>query len=182
MSGITRPDGSYNAVAKIFHWLTAPLLLAAIATGFTIAHTRDASKMGFYAIHESLGFTILMLAVARLLWRRFNPPPPLPDHFPRPLRQVAAGAHHALYAALILQPLLGFFATNAFGFPMRGQTAYLGFIDFPKFMEGNETLAWILLGAHQWLAWLLVPLLLAHIGGAIWHHSIRRDGTLMRMI
>ena len=179
---ITRPDGSYSAVAKIFHWVTVPLLVAALASGLTIAHISQASKMGFYAIHESIGLTILLVAIARLTWRRISPPPPLPDHLPRPMRMAAAATHHMLYALLIIQPLLGFFTTNAYGFPQQGATAYLGFIDLPKFMNAWEGLANVLLTLHGIGGWLLLLLIPTHVAAAIFHHAIRRDGTLMRMI
>jgi cytochrome b561 len=90
--------------------------------------------------------------------------------------------HHALYAALIIQPLLGFFTTNAYGFPMRGATAFLGFIDLPKFMEAWEPLAVVLHWGHSLIGWAIPLLLVAHIGGAIYHHALRRDGTLLRML
>lgn len=180
--GLSRPDGSYNALAKIFHWVTVPMIVLALLSGFTIAHVKDASKLGFYAIHESIGLTLLFLALARLAWRAMNPPPPLPDHLPARMRLAANATHHALYAALVIQPLLGFFTTNAFGFPMAGQTAYLGFIDLPKFMEAWEGLANVLLWLHSLLGWLLPLLIAAHVAAAIYHHAIRRDGTLMRML
>ncbi len=179
---LSRPDGSYNALAKIFHWVTVPLIMLALLSGFTIAHVKDASKLGFYAIHESLGLTVLILALARLAWRRFNPPPALPEHLPRHMRMAAEGTHHALYAALVLQPLLGFFTTNAFGFPMQGATAFLGFIDLPKFMNAWEGLANVLLWLHSLLGWALPVLIAAHVAAAIYHHAVRRDGTLMRML
>lgn len=179
---VTHPDGSYNALAKIFHWVTVPLLVAALASGFTIGHIAEPSKLMFYAIHESLGLTILLVAIARLAWRRISPPPPLPDHLPRPMRIAANAVHHLLYAALIIQPLLGFFTTNAYGFPMQGATAYLGLIDLPKFMDAWEGLAKVLLTAHWLLGWTLLLLIPAHVAGAIFHHAIRRDGTLLRMI
>ena len=64
------------------------------------------------------------------------------------MRKAAAATHHGLYALLILQPLLGFFATNAWGFPMQGKTAYLGFIHLPKFMEASTGLANVLSWGH----------------------------------
>jgi cytochrome b561 len=179
---ITRPDGSYSAIAKIFHWVTVPLIGLALLSGVTIGHVKDASKMGFYSIHESLGLTLLILVLARLAWRAFNPPPPLPDHLPAHMRKAAAATHHALYAVLVIQPLLGFFTTNAYGFPMQGETAYLGFIDLPKFMNAWEGLANTLLWIHGVLGWLLPFLIAAHVAAAIYHHAIRRDGTLMRML
>ncbi|WP_270937861.1 cytochrome b [Falsiroseomonas oryzae] len=176
------PDGQYSALAKLFHWVTVPLMFLALATGLTIRFMKDDAKMSFYALHESTGLIILAIAVARLAWRGMSRPPALPDHIPPAMRAAASGVHHALYAALILQPLLGFFTTNAYGFPMRGATAFLGFIDLPKFMEANETLAVALHWAHSLIGWALPFLLAAHIGGAIYHHALRRDGTLLRML
>jgi cytochrome b561 len=138
--------------------------------------------MGFYALHESAGLTILFVALARLAWRWFSPPPSPPNDMPKMLRTTSTAVHHALYGLLILQPVFGFLATNAWGFPMRGATAYLGFIEFPKFMEAWEGLAKILSLLHSIGGWLLVVLIVLHVGGALFHHAIRRDGTLMRMI
>jgi cytochrome b561 len=176
------PDGQYSALAKVFHWTTVPLMFLAIATGLTLRFMKDDVKFSFYALHESAGLLILFLAVARLAWRGFSAPPALPDHIPARMRAAASAVHHALYAALILQPLLGFLTTNAYGFPMQGATAFLGFIDMPKFMEANETLAIVLHWGHSLIGWSLPFLLAAHIGGAIYHHALRRDGTLLRML
>ena len=176
------PAGQYGAIAKLFHWVTLGLMLVALPLGFVIQHVKDASKMGFYALHESAGLTILFVALARLAWRRLSPPPSLPNDMPKLMRTTSTAVHHGLYALLILQPLLGFLATNAWGFPMQGATAYLGFIEMPKFMEAWEGLAKILSLLHSIGGWLLVVLIALHIAGALFHHAIRRDGTLMRMI
>jgi cytochrome b561 len=176
------PDGQYSALAKWFHWLTVPLLFLAIATGLVIRFMKDDAKMGFYALHESAGLIILALAIARLLWRGLSTPPALPAHIPPAQRRMAGAVHHLLYLALIIQPLLGFFTTNAYGFPMRGSTAFLGFIDLPKFMEAWESLAVALHWAHSIIGWALPFLIAAHVGGAIYHHALRKDGTLLRML
>jgi cytochrome b561 len=180
------PHGQYNTPAKWFHWITLGLMLIALPTGFVIkfitGEADGAYKMGFYAIHESAGLTILLVAIARLAWKARNPPPPHPDDLPPLMRQAAAATHHALYALLILQPIMGFFATNAWGFPMRGQTAYLGFIHMPAFMEASTGLATVLSWGHTIGGYLFVVLLAAHVGAAVFHHAIRKDGTLMRML
>ena len=176
------PDGQYSMVAKWFHWITVGLLAIALPMGFVIQHIKDDDKMAFYAIHESAGLTILFVAIARLVWRLRNPPPPHPSDLPAPMRIGAAAVHHTLYLLLIVQPILGFMATNAWGYPLQGETAYLGFINLPKFMEASESLAQTIQAAHSYTGWLFTALLAAHIGGAVFHHAIRRDGTLMRMI
>jgi len=176
------PAGQYGAIAKLFHWVTLGLMLVALPLGFVIQHVKDASKMGFYALHESAGLTILFVAIARLIWRWLSPPPTQPNDLPKLMRTASTAVHHSLYALLIIQPLVGFMATNAWGFPMQEATAYLGFIEFPKFMEAWESLAKILSLFHTIGGWLLVVLIALHIGGALFHHTVRRDGTLMRMI
>jgi len=179
------PDGQYTTVAKWFHWVTVVLMAVALSFGFVIKYIKSepfSVKLAFYAIHESAGLTILFVAIARLVWRRLHPPPPLPEHIPAAMRRAAAAVHHALYALLILQPLVGFFATNAWGFPMQGATAYLGFIDIPAVIGETQWLARILSSIHTVFAYAIVVLLAAHVGGAIYHHAIRRDGTLMRML
>ena len=172
---------AYSPPAKWFHWITVALILVALPTGFVIGHVKDTSKMGFYAIHESAGLTLLIVAALRL-WYRIKHPVPVEASLPAPMRLAANGVHHALYGALILQPLLGFFTTNAFGFPMQGATAYLGFINMPKFMPASEGLANALLWTHQWLGLGIVLLLAAHIGAVIFHQALRKDGTLLRMV
>jgi cytochrome b561 len=176
------PDGQYTTLAKWFHWLTVPPLFIVLLSGLVIRFIKDDAKMGFYALHESLGLLLLFLVIARLVWRGLSAPPPLPASVPRNMRLAAASVHHALYVILILQPLLGFFTTNAYGFPLQGATAFLGFIDLPKFMEPWEGLAVLLHWLHSLTGWLLIPLLAAHILGAIYHHALRKDGTLLRML
>lgn len=173
---------SYNSVSKWFHWITVGLIAVALPMGFVIKYVKDSDKMPFYAIHESAGLTILLVAVARIVWRLTHPPPPLPESVPQGMRTAAKVNHWLLYAALILQPTLGFIATNAQGFPLRGETAYLGFIDFPKFMEANKGLADVVQSAHTVVGISIAVLLALHIAAAIFHQAIRRDGTLLRIV
>jgi len=175
--------------AKWFHWITVVLLAVALSFGFMLSILAGgfkdeftATKFAMYAIHESAGLTLFFVAVLRLVWRLINRPPPLPETVPAPMRAAAAAVHHTLYATLILHPILGFMATNAQGFPMAGSTAYLGFIDLPKFMEANGPLAdWLQLG-HTVVAFVMVAALILHIGAVIFHQAVRRDGMLLRMV
>lgn len=181
-AGRVAPGGSYGTVAKWFHWVTVLLLAVALPLGPLISFIKDDAKMPFYAVHESAGVTLFLVVLLRWLWRWRHPPPPLDPRIPRPLRATAEAVHHSLYALLLLQPLVGFVMTNAFGFPLRGETAYLGFIDLPRFMPTVEWLGELLKSIHMVFGWLIALLLVLHIGGVVFHQAIRRDDTLLRMI
>jgi len=185
-SGVAEGATQYDTVAKWFHWITVVLMAVALPVGFIIKYISDkedgAYKMTFYAIHESAGLTILLVAVARLIWRVTHPAPALPASIPVPMRVAAAIVHHSLYVMLILQPILGFFATNAWGFPLQGPTAYLGLIDLPKFMEADTAVAGVLQTLHNIGGRIILGLLALHLGAVVFHQAIRRDGTLLRMV
>ena len=84
-------EPGYSTGAKWFHWVTATLLLVALPTGFVIQYISDKDdgvhKMAFYAIHESAGLTILLVAAARLAWRLTHTPPPLPARIPAAMQK-----------------------------------------------------------------------------------------------
>ncbi|MFC7541514.1 cytochrome b/b6 domain-containing protein [Siccirubricoccus deserti] len=73
---------SYNTISKWFHWITVALMAVALPVGFVIQHITDkdegATKLVFYAIHESAGVTLFVVVLLRLLWRLRHPAPPLP--------------------------------------------------------------------------------------------------------
>jgi cytochrome b561 len=179
------PDGQYTTVAKWFHWVTVVLIAIALPVGFVIDYITPepiATKHLFISVHMSAGLTILFVSIARLGWRIAHPPPPLPEHVPPPLRLAANTVHWLLYAALIVQPVLGFAMANAMGYGMEEEFAYLGFIDIPAVIGEDEALMETLRQIHTWMGYAIAALLVAHIGGAVYHHAIRRDGTLMRML
>jgi cytochrome b561 len=179
---VHHPDGEYSRIAKWFHWTTVPLIVILLLSGLSIRFIADEPKIRFYMLHESIGLIVLLLSAARLTWRLTHPPPPMASHLPAIERFGAGLVHHALYIALIVQPILGFFTTNAYGFPQRDDRAFLGFINLPQFMEANVDLAHTLHWAHSIVGWLLIPALTMHVGAVVYHHAVKGDGTLMRMI
>ena len=57
----------YSRVAILLHWVLAAALAGQIALGFSMP--RDASGFALYQLHKSVGITILVLSVFRLIWR-----------------------------------------------------------------------------------------------------------------
>ncbi|MXP63473.1 cytochrome b [Roseomonas sp. M0104] len=170
----------YNRTARLLHWGTAFIVLLIIALGIWIAQAPpedEALKLRLYNIHESFGITILLVTLFRLFWRWRHPPPPVTPPLPGWMRKVATANHSAFYVLLIVQPVVGLMATNAWGFPL---TAF-GLVPIPSPIGRNEALAPTLSAIHDTIGLTLAALVAVHAGAALWHHFVRRDNTLRRM-
>ena len=171
----------YDAASRAFHWATVALVLMAAALGLWIAHARpedEAFKLALYNVHESIGATIWAVTLARLAWRLAHPPPPLPADLPDALKLAARLNHTAFYVWLLTMPVVGFVATNAWGFPL----TWFGLVPIPDPVGKNVPLAETLTFIHRLMAWSLVGLIVLHAGAALWHQLVRRDGTLRKML
>ncbi|MCE7027397.1 cytochrome b [Jiella avicenniae] len=166
----------YRPAARVLHWLVALLVLVVWPVGFVIHFVKDEAKTGFYVVHESFGFLILWLMLARLAVRLVFPPPPEVE-MPLLQRRVAVLVHWLLYAALVLQPIFGFLSTNAFGFPLD----WFGLVTVWSPI-GKSDLAPSLMSVHVFLGWSILVLFCLHFAGVLHHHVIRRDATLHRML
>lgn len=171
----------YSGMARLLHWLTVAMLLAIGTLGLWLgwaAPEDEDFKLRLYALHESLGITLLPVTLLRLLWRAFHKPPPVSPPLPHLMALAAEATHAGLYGLLLLMPVLGLLATNAWGFPL---TAW-GLIPIPSPIGEDQALAPLLSQAHAWVALLLGLVVAMHVGAALWHHFGRGDDTLRRML
>jgi cytochrome b561 len=171
----------YPPGARWLHWLTAALVLVMFVVGLWMTWFEpkdEAFKFLLYDIHESTGVVLFVLVLLRLLRRLANPPAPLPRGVGGAIRFAAHANHALLYAVLLIQPVLGFLDTNAWGFPV----VWAGLVSLPSPIGKNEALAPLLSDLHWYGALLLVVLIGAHLCGAFYHGVIRRDGVVQRML
>jgi cytochrome b561 len=171
----------YPTAARALHWLTAALLVAMFVLGawITAFEPKDeAFKLLLYDIHESTGIALFAIVLLRLLRRLGNPPAPLPSRLPAVLRFAAHANHGLLYLMLLVQPVLGFLATNAWGFPV----TWAGLVPIPSPIAHDERIAPVLSTLHWYGALTLLVLIGAHLSGAAYHGLIRRDGVVQRML
>jgi cytochrome b561 len=131
-----------------------------------------------YDLHRSFGFVVLCLALARLAVRQiYGAPAAYAGLTPFELR-ASTFAHYALYVLIIVTPLLGWAATSAY--PVAISVFWL--FTLPPLAPESEWLSKLLFKAHGLSALLITALLVAHIGGALMHRFIKRDGVLDRML
>ena len=134
-------SGRYSALAQLFHWIIAAL----IVTQFVLARMAadlplGGRKLALLARHKSVGMTILMLAILRLLWRLRNRPPELPSGMSR-IEQIAARTTHlAFYLLLFAMPLTGWMMSSAKNYSV----SWFGLFTWPNLIAKNET-------AFDWL-------------------------------
>ncbi|QXQ05170.1 cytochrome b [Sphingosinicellaceae bacterium] len=175
------PHSRYSTVAIVFHWTIAVLLIANLAAGLAFDRIEAADKQLFFTLiqlHKSTGITILVLAVARLIWRLMNPPPPLPDHMTSAERVLATISHWGFYVLMFALPLSGWamVSTGKLIFPM----FWYGLFEIPKLPIGNtqhETFE----NVHGLLGWVVLALIVLHVAAALKHHYFDRDNLLARM-
>ena len=95
----------YSAVAITLHWVIAALILYNLYLALQLDDLHGLAKFNTFQVHKSVGLTVLMLSLLRLVWRLTHRPPPMPAGMPRWERLGAHAAHWTLYALMIGIPL-----------------------------------------------------------------------------
>jgi len=166
----------YSKRVVIIHWLTLVLLIVAWLLGNNSADATDAGKATLqgYLVHVLVGVTILLLTIARLLFRiKDGAPPPAGKTF---MDKVAKGINYSLYAVLFILPVSGV-VTILTGDTVKallvGDANLLPKEDGYKDVFAHEV--------HEVLVTVLFVLVALHLLGAIKHQFIMKDGSMKRM-
>ena len=117
--GISGGWQGYTLTARVLHWVTAVIVIGMIPAGVYMTNAPPGPTQDLlFHLHRSLGVLLLPIMIIRLVYRLAHPPPPLPDVVPAIQRSVAHIVHWALYALLIVQPIVGWIATSAYRAPI----------------------------------------------------------------
>jgi cytochrome b561 len=170
---------AYTLTARILHWATAVLILLMLPLGLIISNDWGGPlQEALYTLHRSVGALIVPLIVLRLICRWARPPLPLSSDIPAIQRFAAHATHWWLYALLVGQPIVGWMANSAYGEPID----MFGWFELPPIWPEDRLLSEQLFSIHRLIGMAIAGLVAAHIGGALFHHFIRKDGVLKRMI
>jgi cytochrome b561 len=190
-------DGSYTAVAIVLHWAIAAAILTNLLLGWWMHGAIDdpatkARAIVAFQLHKSLGLTVLVLTVLRLLWRLTHRPPPLPAAMPAWEKFAARFTHWAFYALMVVVPLSGWSYVSAqwaHDKPLNDPTLWFGLFRVPHLFQAGlmplderKAVAARNLAAHFWLACSMGGLLVLHVTAALKHHLYDRDAVLVRML
>ncbi|MEO1066656.1 MAG: cytochrome b [Pseudomonadota bacterium] len=173
----------YSLIMRLIHWVMAIIMITMIVAGILMVNVYnkfDATTNFLYDYHRGMGFVLLILVVVRLVAYRFTTPPsPLPATMSGAQRGIAHLTHFLLYAALIVHPLLGWYATNAWGVK---NIPIFGLFTLPPLVEKNRELGNQLLEIHGYIGFGIAALIGLHILAAIAHGIFLKDGVLSRML
>ena len=169
----------WGAISQLLHWAIVLLITAIAILGLTMTDMANGpSKIKIYALHKSLGLTLLSLVVLRLLWRFYaGAPKPVPGT-PHWQERIATLTHWALYLLMFAMPITGWLFNSSSGYPLQ----YFGLFNLPKIAAVNPGTADLSGTLHEAGFWLLLLLVLAHAGAAFYHHLFQNDDTLRRML
>lgn len=169
---------SYGTTARLFHWITAVMVLATIPVGAIMVRdglARPTQDL-LFIFHKNTGTILLLLILLRLVWRLLNPPPPLPASVPGWQATVSKAVHLGLYTMLLFMTVTGFVRVSAGGFPIE----LLDWLGVPR-LPRNDSLAETASTLHFYGKFVLVALVLLHVSGAVFHGLVKRDGVFTRM-
>lgn len=176
-------ENGYGLMAIVFHWLIALMFIGQAGLGFYMSDLPVDDPLTFrtYQWHKSIGLTILLLALMRLVWRFANPQPGLPAAMPDWEQRAARLAHLFLYAALVLVPLAGWALVSSS--PLNIPTFAWYLVVIPHLpLPASEAAEAVWAFVHESLAKLALAVAILHIGAALRHEFVLRDGLLARMI
>lgn len=170
---------AYSGGSRFLHWIIAALiLLGLIPVGLTMVSLGDGPLKNFlYEAHKSFGMVVFMLAVVRVAVRMAQGFPPLPESLPEWQRIAARATHLALYALILVVPVLGYTGTAMCCAPVN----LFWTVPIPIPVEGGMNQAKIVLAWHKAAVFLMAGILALHVSAALWHRFVRRDGVFERM-
>jgi cytochrome b561 len=169
----------YPATSKLLHWLVAACVLTTAPVAIAMTRVGEGpTQDALYHFHKSLGVLILVLMLLRLI-NRLVVGAPIADPGIEPWQKAASAVvHTTLYALLLAMPVVGYIANSAYGAP----TPFFGLFELPKITANDEALATQLFTIHRWVGWLVILLVLTHVSAALYHHFVRGDNVLRRML
>ena len=169
------PVNKWPVISRLFHWVSALLLLITWIMIFTYENTDDSFYIG---LHKAFGISLLFWMIARVISRLFTKAPP---SVPMPKWQEIASklTHFALYALLIAMPMAGLLMSVYGG----RAVSIFGLFEIPVFVTPDRGLARFFNDVHTEIIWNLILVFTAtHIGAALYHQFIKKDKLINRML
>ena len=173
---------AYSGLQKALHWLIAGMVAIMLPVGFYMvnrgaATNFDALTNQLYTAHKTFGFVLLWLVALRIVVK-FRRGVPAPVSTLSSFQVFVSDAvHKSLYALLVIVPVLGWAGVSAYP-----ATGLLFGLSLPPILPANQWLAERILNIHGILALAMAALVAMHVGAAVMHWLVKKDGVMQRML
>ncbi len=175
--GLKNTTTSYGSVAKFLHWLIFLLVFVMIVGGFCLDYVPKEYKPVIYNLHKLTGVAILMLMLIRLCWKMINVKPELPANTKPWERKAERIVHDVLYLLIIAMPLVGWIGSSA-----AGKAPHIGDWSLTLPVPESEAITDVAFEMHEMIAFAIIFVVGIHVLAALYHHYIRKDNILKRML
>ena len=177
MTALRNDSNTYGLVARVLHWGMGLAILAMFAMGVYMRQLTyyDPLYQVLPNIHRSTGIILMVLLVARLIWKVANPTPS-DDHLKPVERKISTLVHWVFYGLLLAIMVAGYLISTSDGRPI----SVFGLFEVPSLYKDTsitKTVGWL----HEYMSYALIGLVVLHAAAAIKHHVIDKDVTLIRM-
>lgn len=165
---------NYGTVALAIHWVSAILIVVLVGSGFRATGMEDtAAKVGILQLHIPLGVVILFLTLGRVGWWWFADKKPASISMASWQDRASKTVHFLFYVVIfgMAGSAIGMMVLSGAGPIIFGAetTVMPDFWDYlPRTPHG--------IGAR-----VILALFVLHVGAALYHHFIKKDGLIGRM-
>ena len=167
----------YSGVAQTLHWVIALLVISMFVLGLSLDNYKGAEKLWWVNIHTTAGLVLFALVILRLFWRIGHRPPSMPEGTSDLVRVSGTSTHHLMYLLLFAGPIVGIVA-----YVWHGRVFDFGQFKVDLGVASTKTIYEPAEVYHKYLIFTLMGLVGLHVLASLWHHFIRRDGLLWRML
>jgi cytochrome b561 len=177
------PAELYRRPARVLHWLTVALLAVQLPVGLYMSYRGktlnvwDATTNALYSGHKLLGVIVLGVVLGRLAYRLLRGAPADEPTLAPWQRVISHLNHWGLYVLLIAVPVAGYVGISRFP-----ALDVFGLFSLPGIVAPDKAAAETAFDVHRLLAMALLALVALHVAAALFHHWVRRDNVLARMI
>ncbi|STZ01368.1 Cytochrome b561 homolog 1 [Moraxella lacunata] len=165
----TQRTDKHSLFTRIFHWVGALLIIVAFIS----------INMGdeYISLHKSIGASFFIWTLLRIINRFITKTPPHPP-MPKWQMTLAHLTHLGLYVAMLAMPITGMLMSMYGG---RGVSVF-GLFSLPSVVGIDRQMAKVMNGLHTGAVfYVLVFLVIAHVGGALYHQFVMKDNLISRM-
>lgn len=174
----------YDRVQIILHWLIALIIFFMIGLGLYMIGLPKQSELPlgeesvrafYFLLHKSMGLTLAMLIILRVIWRLTHKAPSLPETVSKWQQRVAALVHSAIYVLMVIIPISGYLQSMY----SKYDTKFWGVV-LPRMAEADKVAREQFTELHEILVFTLIGLIVIHLAAAI-KHRIDGSGVSERM-